>query len=277
MYGNLAGVLQASAAGSHPACVGCPWNPQSVGPIAFGTSCCVHGVDWTQPTSAVSIQIVRDPGGSTPEKTGRLCFVCNRQTTTDRTAQNASALWDAAVAAGQNPSVSAALLRGHYWTNAVMHGGTGPLADFLESARHHCTGVLRDQLQLLQPKIVIASGKDAADSLFEIGVLKRRWAGFRTSLNKDVYSETASGPIGGATVFVTYHTSAGVVNRTVSGLYSAATETYLKDAILRLQSSQVAEEFLDRNSASNSTGRGLRVLLLHWLQIGEAIRRAHGT
>jgi len=271
---NLAEVLRSAATGSHAACRGCPWNPRMVGRIAFGTSCRVHGVDWAEPISARSVQIVRDPGGTTPEQTGTLCFECNKATPSDRTAQNNSALWDAAVVAGASEERAAHLLRGHYWTNAVMHGGTGELADYLERARQHCTGVLRDQVIALRPRVIVASGQDAAQSLYDIGILKRRWGSFRNGLNASAYSERGS--INGTTVevFVTYHTSAGVVNRTVSKLYSAETEEILSRAVENVPNREAVVGFLARNSAETTTGKGLRVLLLHWIQIGSAIRTA---
>ncbi len=115
---SLSTLLQAIEVGDHADCQGCPWNPRGSGPKpAFATSCCRHGADYGLPGGALSVQVSENPGGSGAEKTKRLCFVCN----VDATATNALQLWEAAISC-KPYSEGDEYLRGHYWTNATMHG-----------------------------------------------------------------------------------------------------------------------------------------------------------
>lgn len=113
--------LEQAELGNHTCCSRCPWNPKIVGPIAFGMSCMEHGVNFAIASSAISMQVVQDPAGTTPEKTGRLCFVHNSEYQTDKTALHAFDLWKATVSfdiqEDQDP-----YLHNHYWTNALLHG-----------------------------------------------------------------------------------------------------------------------------------------------------------
>jgi hypothetical protein len=233
-------------------------------------------VNWSNPGRAISVQIVQDPGGTTPGKTGKLCFVCNSENPTDQTAQNAYALWRAAVAPERDDDVRDEYLGDHYWTNAIMHGVAGGLPAELERARSCCKGVLDDQLKQLAPHIIISCGEVAAKSLHGLRLVKRRWREFNAELGTGVYKETTSIAQGHQTkIFCTYHTSAGAVNRSVSARYSAKTQKLL-DATLEAHPIRTSlSDFFDRFPADSGTGRGMRVLLLHWLEIGEAIRRAH--
>jgi len=245
-----------------------------IGPLAFGVSCREHGIDWLASEHAVSMQIVRDPANTTPEKTGRLCFVCNSRNPTDRTAQNAYALWQAAVALGDHGDEAIRYLDGHYWTNAVMHGASGERIKSLNRARHCCVGVLRDQINSLSPKLIIASGADAVKSLNELGLVKVRWRELRDTFPQGAYRELAVLDDGSEVmIYCTYHTSAGVVNRTVARWYTCDTEELIAEKLRRLPDRSVADRFLNRHQPRSASGRGMRVLLLHWLDIGETIRR----
>lgn len=273
---NVSEVLRHAEAGTHPSCRRCPWHPRRNPDVAFGTSCVLHGANWKAGSEVVSVQIVRDPAGTTPQDTGTLCFVCNSENPSDRTAQNAFALWNAAVALGADSGEE--YLGAHYWTNAMLHGSSGSSASAAEEARRSCSGVLRDQLEALRPNVIIANGEDAAKSLLELGIIRRRWTELRGSFDAGAYREVGRLPSGHrVTSFVSYHTSARSVNQTVANLYTPAAEDRLARKLGKLLSPGAAAEFLEESDPCTTTGRGLRMLLLHWLDIGEAVRAAHGA
>jgi hypothetical protein len=266
--------LRAAEGGGHPACQSCPSSPKRASGAAFGVSCREHGIDWSSSGSAVSFMVVRDPANTTPAQTGKLCFVCNSLNPSDRTAQHAFALWRAAVALADRGAAAHRYLDTHYWTNAAMHGTD---TRRLEQARRACTPVLREQIELLSPRVIIASGVQAATSLGDVGLLAKRWAEFRQGLASGAYRErTALGSGSEVDVYCTYHTSATGVNCEVSKLYSAATERLLEARRGRLGDTAAIDAFLTRFDPRSAEGRGMRVLLLHWLDIGEAIRCAAG-
>lgn len=261
-------LLDAAKEGTHPGCSGCPWNPGLVGKIAFGKSCCAHGLDWSLPTTAVSMQIVQDPAGTTPEINETLCAVCNKEKKTDRTAQHSFDLWNAAI--GQQK------FKGHYWANAIMHGASKKeLRDNMKMASRCCTKVLQDQIYQLSPKVIIASGEVAANALYDLKLLKKRWGKFRKDFSRQAYREEVSLNSGSQTViYCTYHTAVKVVNQTVSRLYSDSVETLLAERLKALSNPPAAKDFLNKYNETSTTGKGMRVLLLHWLEIGEGIQRA---
>jgi len=167
---NIDGVLNEARAGTSAGCQGCPWNPLTVGPMAFGTSCTEH----TSLSSgrALVVSVAQDPGGTTPERTGRLCVVCNSRNASDRSAGHAFDLWRAAISFASNDrSYQDPIMRQTYFTNAVLHGvPTGDrrseaerkrLTAQREKANSFCAGVLAQQLAALQPSIVMVSGATA--------------------------------------------------------------------------------------------------------------------
>jgi uracil-DNA glycosylase len=266
-------LLIAAEGGLLPACEPCPWNPRIATGVAFGVSCEAHGVPWSTEARAVTMQVVQDPAGTTPERTGRLCFVCNSANASDRTAHNNYALWRAGVAIEDGPN----FLAGHYWTNAIMHGRGGPTRDAeLPRARHCCREVLGLQIQSLRPRVIIASGVCAADSLRELGYFRERWSRFNSALGTGPHVETSRLPDGEpVTVVATYHTAAKVINMTAADRYSDATELALAAELERQPRNEAAMDFLPARPADTSPGRGLRVLLLHWLRIGTIVRSAY--
>lgn len=271
---TLDSLLHDAGAGEHPARDGCPWSPKELGAVAFGVSCEKHGVGHETP-SALSIQISQDPAGTTPEKTGRLCAVCNGGNPTDRTARNGLALWEAAVARGALEGD--AYLRGHYWTNAMMHGAPNgtPARRKKRQARDQCSEVLRGQLTLLRPKVVVACGMDASESLHRIGLVSQRWTKLRRQLATGAYQESSSSLGFETSAFCTYHTGWRAVNRAASRLHSPGTEELLDRRLDSLEAPAATRAFLDAHPEDSASRRGMRVLLLHWLDIGEAIRSAH--
>ena len=266
-------LLRNAKAGRLPACSQCPSSPRWFANPAFGESCRCHGLDWSSSASAVSMMVVRDPAGTTPSTNGRLCFVCNSESPTDRTAKHAFALWRAAVACADERPASLHYLDRHYWTNAAMHGSD---KSRLERARRCCTAVLRDQVAVLSPTVIVASGVEAVTSLQEIGLLKKQWSDLRGHLVAGAYSEAVTLPSGArGAVFCTYHTAATAVNCVVSKLYSDSTERLLTQRRDELSEAGAFNSFLDQYRADSAEGRGMRVLLLHWFDIGEAIRGAN--
>lgn len=271
----LYSLLRSAGEGKLPVCDGCPWSPKKLGSVAFGVSCREHGVHHGAASGALSVQVSQDPAGTTPEETGRLCAVCNSGNPTDRTARNGLALWEAAVARGTHDG--AAYLRGHYWTNAVMHGAPNgtPARKEKRRARERCSEILRAQLLLLRPEVVIACGVDASESLHGIGLIGRRWAKLRRHLVTGAYRENSSYLGFETSVYCTYHTGWRAVNLAASRLYSPGTEVLLDRRLGNLEAPAAARAFLNTNPEDSASGRGMRVLLLHWLDIGEAIRSAH--
>ncbi len=263
--------------GNHSECRDCHWTPSGKR-IAFGTSCRTHGVDWHNHCRPISMQIVQDPGDTTPAETGNLCFTCNSENPTDRTAQQCFDLWRAAVSLRWDVETSDEYLKNHYWTNAILHGApnTGNLRQYIDDARQSCSSLLREQITLLSPRVIIACGESAANSLYEIGLLEQKWKQFNSQFNSGAHKETCSSiffknlP---PTIFCTYHTSARVVNQTVARRYGERTEYALERKIARLSRKDATRAFLDKYSdLSSRAHQGMRVLLLHWIDIGFAVR-----
>jgi hypothetical protein len=270
---DLKDLLNNIEEGKHNACRGCPWNPKHSSGSAFGVSCIKHGFDWQNPGSALSVLIARDPGGTTPEKTGILCGYCNSKFTTDHSAQHGLSLWRAAVSLAESGPDETKFMKQHYWMNAVMHGGKD---NQLEVARTHCTQILLEQINSLSPQVIITTGKDASQSLFELKLITRRWDEFKDDFSNHPYCEEVTLSSGKrAIVFCTYHGSATAVNTHIARKYSESTEDYLNNKIKRLPNPKPAQNFMKRTSGLNGEQKGMRVLLLHWLEIGEAIRQAN--
>ncbi len=273
---DLSALLERAKRGDLAACQQCPWSPVKLGSIAFGASCREHGVDYNSSLDAVSVQVTQDPGNTTPEKTGRLCSVHNSQEPRDLTARNGFSLWKAAVAR-QHDGGGDRYLSGHYWTNAIMHGAPKESRSEIGKARKCCSSVLRDQIEILKPKVTIALGGVATDALYDAGFLSKRWPQFRDDLSTGPYEETQD-PFGSKTfVYCTYHTSAGAVNRGASSRYSSQTEQLLARKLEQIGETKAAQDFLSVHSKDSARGRGMRLLLLHWLRIGDAIRSQHAA
>jgi len=271
---TISEILETARAGSHPACRVCVWRPQPGLPTAFGVSCVGHGINWHLKAKAVTFQISQDPAGTTPATTGNLCGLCNSANPTDRSAQQGTQLWQAGVERDSDVGGGSKFWTRHYWTNAVMHGRSDGR---LQAARSACTAVLRDQIVALAPRVIIGVGTVAAQSLNDIGFLKQSWPAFRQTLRRAPHCEHATLPNGDVvTVFVTYHASARSVNQTVAALYADDVENLLEQRLTLLPTAGEARRFLRHHSAATTPGRGMRVLLLHWLDIGAAIRAAHG-
>lgn len=262
--------------GSHLACERCPWNPKKRknNGTAFGVSCIEHGVDWTKPVSAASMLIAQDPAGTTPEKTGKLCGFCNTKFSTDHSANHGFSLWKAAVSLTDDYKSSNLYMKNHYWTNAIMHGVKE--SNQREEARKHCSVILLEQINFLSPRVIISCGKDAAKSLFDIGLISKPWDVFKNEFNHTVYRENYTLPSGiKSTVFCTYHGSATAVNTHIARQYSMDTEKLLTAKFEILPDPLPAHRFLSRHNRLNGEDMGMRVLLLHWLDIGVSIRKAN--
>jgi uracil-DNA glycosylase len=183
------------------------------------------------------------------------------------------ALWDAAVAL---PDRSERFLNDHYFTNAAMHGSGD---ENLEPSLAHCIPILGEQISTLSPRVIVACGENAANSLNALRLLRQSWPEFNRSFSSGAYVETTRLRKGvDASVFCTYHTSKGAVSRSV-GPYRYRpdlTERLLAERRTKLSDQRAFDDFLARyGDIGNREHQGMRVLLLHWLDIGEAIRSAH--
>lgn len=274
-------LLEEARLGAHSSCKNCPWNPKIVGPVAFGVSCTEHGIDWTADAKAISMQVVQDPAGTTPGKTGRLCFVHNSQNPSDKTAQHAYALWKATVSFDNSDHIDPYIQK-HYWTNALLHGADKKTQKELrksvplETARKCCAVLLREQIDLLNPKVILANGEYAAKSLFDIGYLSRRWIDFKQELSNGVYKEEFKKSSGESVlVFCTFHMAITPINTHIARLYSPEVQRKLDDRLDKHKAYPKVQSFLTEYSPFDPEGKGMRVLLLHWLEIGRAIRAAN--
>lgn len=274
-------LLEEAKLGTHTGCKDCPWNPRTVGPISFGESCEEHGVSWSAPGNAVSMQIVQDPAGTTPEKTGRLCFVHNSKNLSDKTAQHAYDLWKATVSFDNNESLDP-FLKNHYWTNALLHGAdkNDPRklrkSGIMEKARKCCKQLLHEQIKSLSPKVILANGECAAKSLYEIGFISSRWEDFKQEFAQRPYKEIKKLSSGESVIiFCTFHTAITPINTHIAKLYSPRIQSNLDERLDKYKSYPKVASFLNNYSSDNATGKGMRVLLLHWVDIGRAIRDAN--
>jgi hypothetical protein len=141
------------------------------------------------------MQVVQDPGGTTPGITGRLCFVHNRLNPSDKTAQHAYDLWHAMVSYDIDAPIEP-YIKNHYWTNAILHGADKknqpqlrepPVMEF---ARGCCTRLLKGQINFLSPRIIISNGEVAAKSLFDIGLISATWKEITRNFTQIVYKES---------------------------------------------------------------------------------------
>ncbi len=216
----LRDLLLTAQNGTHEACKDCPWNPNgkhSSRP-AFGVSCTKHGVDWNLPVRATSMLIAQDPAGTTPEKTGNLCGYCNARFSTDHSAQHGFSLWKAAVSLIDSGPDCNKYMKNHYWTNAILHGIKDD--NNREGARNCCEPILMEQINYLSPKVIIVTGKVAADSAFNLGLITNRWGELKSCFSKQIYSEESEFSNGQkVSVFCTFHGSATAVNTHVARLY----------------------------------------------------------
>ena len=173
---DIQNILIDAESGAHESCCDCPWRPMGQ-KMAFGISCELHGVSWSQQERTISFQIVQDPGNTTPADTGKLCFVCNSSNPTDRTAQHNYDLWKAGVSLDWEGKEDDRYLKRHYWTNAIMHGASkeSGLRGRINDSRRHCRDILIAQLKALKPQVIITSGKVAAESLYETGIISEKW------------------------------------------------------------------------------------------------------
>jgi len=270
-------LLEEARIGKHKFCKNCPWNPIIVGPIAFGVSCKEHGIDWSSNDKAISIQIVQDPAGTTPEITGRLCFVHNSKNPTDKTAKHAYDLWNAAVSFDIEGDIDP-YLKKHYWTNALLHGADKKNQNLrkskvLEAARKCCAQLLHAQIIQLSPSVIISNGEYAANSLAYIGLLSKQWGELKQNFDNGVYTENNKLPSGKEVkVFSTYHTAITPINTIIAGLYTQRLQIMLDEKLREYIHYPKVRSFLNKYQPLSPEGRGMRVMLLHWLDIGTAIR-----
>lgn len=278
---SISTILDKAKQGELESCRGCPWSPKRTHSVGFGVSCVEHGLNWKLDEKANSMNIMQDPGGTTPMVTGRLCAVHNSKNSSDKTARNYVSLWESAVSLKSGDLEHGGYLKKHYAANALMHGATveSGLRDksVVQTVRSHCSRVLEEQILSVRPNVIIAMGVDSVNSLYDIGLISRNWPQIRRAFGQGAYCEAVNGwrntePF---KVFCTYHTSAGIVNRTISRLYDRdKTERLIKEKLDKLPSPESVRNFLYQHSniECNASHRGMRFLLSHWLDIGVEIR-----
>lgn len=284
-------ILSDAKEGKHAACNPCPWNPRRLRDVAFGKSGgagCNHAVNWRSTGKAISVTIVRDPGGTTPQKTELLCFACNSKNPSDQTANHAFDLWKAAVSLSLSTRDSdIPYLSDHYWTNAIMHSAVDKKTrdKELSTARRSCKDVLQYQIEALSPRVIIACGEHAVNSLNDNGLLTKKWSKIVPEFRHGAYTETTNLVSDyKVRIYCTYHTGITAVNCIVAKLYDDTTKSELLQRAKLLPNPIAFNAFLNQwypptmnaeRTDMNAESKGMRVLLLHWLDIGEAIRQAH--
>lgn len=278
---DITEILKQAENGGLEYCKKCPWSPEHEQSVGYGVSCTIHGINWEIDKKANSMIVVQDPGDTTPHRTGILCAVHNAENPTDKTAQQNLQLWNAAVSMKQDKPEAGGYLKKHYWTNAIMHGASGNTGlrekSTMKVARNCCSNVLALQIMALQPNVIIAEGTEAVHSLYDIGVIQKDWQLIKHHYKTGAYSEVACSWRGlpDFKVFCTYHTSARVVNQTLSKSYDPVeTENYILRKAQNLNSPDSVNSFLPVYDEPERSSRnmGMRFLLNHWLDIGLAIR-----
>lgn len=222
---NISILLNSAHYGELPACSKCHWSPMKTHGMAFGISCIEHGVNWELNEKAVSMSVLQDPGNTTPQETGRLCTVHNSRNLADRTAQHDIDLWKATVSLDSSSAESGGFLKRHYWTNAIMHGASKEpgLRKQKENVRRICREVLAAQVELLTPKVIIAEGVTAVNSLFEIGLLDQGWKSLSPFFDNGAYRHEVNNWHGvpfTILVFCTFHPSVTNVNTHIAKRYN---------------------------------------------------------
>ncbi len=277
---TISQILNQARKGNLESCKQCPWSPKKDPTVSFGASCIIHGLNWREENRPNSMLIAQDPGNAEPATTSVLCA-----RNYDTTAMQQIKLWGATVARDYHNPEKDGYMKKHYWTNAVMHGSHDK--NTMEQARECCAEVLASQIQALQPKVIIASGEKAVESLHEIDILEDNWNVITQKFDEGAYQETVHNwpnirtvynwiNIPEFTVFCTYHTSTRAVNGAAAGRYTNETEQYIEEKIKNLGPVNLksVKEFLSEHNPEGG-GRGMRYLLNHWLDIGEKIREEY--
>jgi hypothetical protein len=257
--------------------------------MAFGTSCVEH--THTADGPALVVAIAQDPGGTTPETTSRLCVACNSQNRTDQSAIHAFDLWRAAISlAPQTHPYSDPFMKRTYFTNALLHGvptrdARAPEArERLQGIRRlaltACADVLRDQLVLLQPRVLMVSGDAAIQALAQIA--PGDWTE-PSGAGPAQRSVRLPGVAHRPTAFRLVHAGAQGTNMTAAKLARAFFQTTeqqvesVRHQIAKLPSQQQALNLLDKYRPKGNTDTTFRGLMLHlswWMAVGFAIRAA---
>ena len=157
---NLEEFLNRARKGELESCQGCPRRPTLDNLTVFSENCKAHFAS----SHPLIMCLTRDPAGS-PGGSARTqvnCFYCN----TDQTAQNVLHLFNKYL------RIHGITPRDWYATNAVKHGtiGENKAPDVVTIQK--CSKVLEGEIQDLKPKIIIAFGKEAAESLAVISYFK---------------------------------------------------------------------------------------------------------
>ena len=192
---NIVEILERAEKGDLDCCQDCAWSPKKNSSIAFGKSCTKHGLEWESNNITNSMYIAQDPGDTTPNETGRLCSVHNSNNPQDKSAQQSLKLWSTTVSLDYDSPESGGYLKHNYWTNAMMHGAGKSSnnkhlrddKDIFNSVVNTCSNVLKLQILALKPRVIIANGKVAVNSLYEIGILSKKWDILRHNFDKGAY------------------------------------------------------------------------------------------
>lgn len=289
---NISSVLDSAEKFELDECKECKWGFNG---LAFGTSCTEHYANWRKNEPVLTVIAARDPGGTTPESTGRLCMVHNSRTPTDKSAQHIFDLWRAAVSGqwrSDDPSqlqdYTDPYLKTTYATNILLHGiptksddvlingKLDELKSYKKEALHNCAKVLNRQLECLRPKILIALGEDVIKGLNESG-----WPLYWESpkLGKEYRPAIAKTKWGEIKVFHVYHTAGRSTNQNAARLFNS----FGGAQIIRIIADSTPNEIKDAvdnfrrkySNVSPTEEHGMLVHLASWLIIGRKIREVY--
>lgn len=181
---TLDDLLSRAGAKSLTACIPCPLRGSDV----FGRPCPEHYA-----TEHADVMFVaKDPGAGGPQNTGVLCAYHNAPF--DDTAAYKKTLLDEA-------GVDAKRI---YSTNACMHGAPGnqgpPGAAF-----RACAEVLRRQIEVVDPRLIVTHGKEALKSTYLALGVERHVGALYELIGQPEDEPHPPTDVGGRLVFPMYH------------------------------------------------------------------------
>lgn len=271
---KIAELLDKVSKFQHEACNGCELADEKI--AVFGRSCVEHHFDWRKDGKAGIISIGQDPSKSTPEYTGVLCNICNRINKRDKSSFNSFDLMKAAIICDWEFDES----RPHkyykmwYVTNAIKHGLKRDVSVKINKDKilKRCSKILKEEIMILQPRLVIAFGRMAMDALRMGGIVK---AGDRLVRRekKEISNFYPDGT--SLTVFYTYHPS--VPEEYLADRYDATIKSGIENLKDKHPNPAAVDSFIHKyRYETDEKRKAMYVLLLHWLELGKVIRDIFG-
>lgn len=252
---------------NHESCKYCPLSSQKT---AFGKSCPEHYFNWLKSDEGAKvISIAKDPGGTSPEKTGVMCIFCNY----DPTASTASILFKVAIL-GVSPEEpikkESSIFQVWYDTNAIKHGIPRELdKDDIQLASTCCSAILREEISILKPEVIRVAGSAALKSLMNAGIIEnaaptmKNYAFSDPLIKKNYYGNGQDLHI----CFI-YHTSPRTTNMTLPRYYGPEIDKEIERYKRRHPNPGAIEDFKEQYKHR----AGMMVHLYLWLKFADRLR-----